>query len=370
MRYKLLGPSGLRVSELCLGTMTFGENWGWGASKEESRRIFDAFVEAGGNFFDTANIYTEGESEKILGEFIAAERERFVVATKYTCSRGQGDPNAAGNHRKNIVQSLDASLKRLRTEYIDLYMVHAWDFLTPVEEVMRALDDQVCAGKVLYLGITDVHAWIVAQANTLVERYGWSPFLALSVQYNLAERTSERELLPMAEAFGLGVTVWSPLAGGILSGKYTREDAQRSSEKGSSEPGRLDIQQRASTLTESQHAIAGVVQQVADEIGGTPSQVALAWIRAQSPALIPIIAGRRVSQIIDNLACLDIALSGEQLRQLDAISRTPRGFPLDFLVEARSLVYGDMFETIDSERREILLKTRENEQVGRNEPEK
>jgi len=363
MRYKLLGTSGLRVSELCLGTMTFGETWGWGASKEESRSIFETFVGAGGNFFDTANNYTEGESEKILGEFIAAERERFVVATKYTCSTRQDDPNAAGNQRKNMVQALEASLKRLGTEYIDLYMVHAWDFLTPVEEVMRALDDQVRAGKVLYLGITDVPAWIVAQANTLVERYGWSPFLALSVQYNLIERTPERELLPMAEAFDLGVTVWSPLAGGILSGKYTRENAQSGAVKGPSEPGRLDTQQRTSILTERNHAIARVVQQVADEMGCTPSQVALAWIRAQSPALIPIIAARKVSQIKDNLACLDITLSPERLRRLDEVSRVSLGFPLDFLVEARSLVYGNKFEAIDSDRHSWLLKAIAKEQA-------
>ena len=316
MRYTLLGPSGLRVSELCLGTMTFGEAWGWGASKEESRKIFEAFVQAGGNFFDTANIYTNGESEQHLGEFIASERERFVVATKYTCSTGQGDPNAAGNHRKNLVQSLEASLKRLRTEYIDLYMIHAWDFLTPVEEVMRALDDQVRAGKVLYIGITDVPAWVVAQANTLARCSGWSPFIVLSVQYNLIQRTPERDLLPMAEAFGLGVTIWQPLAAGALTGKYTRESGQ-SEAKGEAEPGRLEtLQMTSGMLTERNQAIVRAVQQVADEIGHSPSQVALAWIRAQSPALIPIIAGRRLSQIQDNLACLDVTLSQRNFSSL------------------------------------------------------
>ncbi|QBD75231.1 aldo/keto reductase [Ktedonosporobacter rubrisoli] len=351
MRYKLLGKSGLRVSELCLGAMTFGETWGWGASKEECRKIFETFVGAGGNFFDTANIYTGGESEEILGELIAAERERYVIATKYTCSRGSGDPNAGGNQRKNIVQSLEASLKRLGTEYIDLYMVHAWDFLTPVEEVMRALDDQVRAGKILYLGITDVPAWVVAQANTLVERYGWSPFVALSLQYNLIERTSERELLPMAEALGLGVTAWSPLAAGILSGKYSGTAST------SAETGRLHaINMTEAWLTERNQTIARAVQQMAGEIGCSPAQLALAWIRAQSPSLIPIVSARKNSQLQDNLACLDITLSAEQLKRLDEVSRIELGFPLDFLATAQSLVYGNTFDSIDSERRNILLK--------------
>lgn len=179
MRYKLLGRSGLRVSELCLGAMTFGQDWGWGASKDEARHIFDAFVESGGNFIDTANYYTNGTSERFLGEMIRSERDRFVVATKYTLGMRERDPNASGNHRKNLAQSLEASLERLGTDYIDLYWVHAWDSLTPIDEVMRALDDQVRAGKVLYVGISDVPAWIVSQANTMAELRGWSPFAGL-----------------------------------------------------------------------------------------------------------------------------------------------------------------------------------------------
>ncbi|MFC1662135.1 aldo/keto reductase, partial [Gemmatimonadota bacterium] len=179
MRYKLLGRSGLRVSELGLGTMTFGEEWGWGASKKESQRIFDAYATAGGNFVDTANRYTEGTSERFVGEFVAADRGHFVVATKYTLFNREGDPNAAGNHRKNMVQSLEASLRRLKTDYIDLLWVHAWDFMTPVDEVMRGLDDLVRAGKVLYVGISDTPAWIVSQANTLADLRGWTPFVAL-----------------------------------------------------------------------------------------------------------------------------------------------------------------------------------------------
>src|SRR5262245_4943553 len=211
MRYKLLGNSGLRVSELCLGGMTLGEDWGWGASHAEAKAIFDAFTAAGGNFIDTANIYTNGTSERFLRELIAAERDHFVVATKYMGSMRRGDPNAGGSQRKNLVQSLDASLKRLGTDRIDLYWVHLWDFLTPVDEVMRALDDQVCAGKVLYVGVSDAPAWIVAQANTLASCRGWTPFVGLQVEYSLIERTVERELLPMAQSLGIGVTAWSPL---------------------------------------------------------------------------------------------------------------------------------------------------------------
>jgi aryl-alcohol dehydrogenase-like predicted oxidoreductase len=198
MRYKLLGKSGLRVSELALGTMTFGEEWGWGASKEESRHIFEAYVAAGGNFIDTANRYTEGTSEKFVGEFVAPERDKFVVATKYTLFMRRNDPNAAGNQRKNMVQSLEASLKRLGTDYVDLYWVHAWDFMTPVEEVLRALDDMVRAGKILYVGISDTPAWVVSQANMLAELRGWTRFVGLQLPYSLIERTPERELLPMA----------------------------------------------------------------------------------------------------------------------------------------------------------------------------
>ena len=220
MRYKLLGKSGLKVSELCLGAMTFGDDWGWGSSKDESRKIYDAFVAAGGNFIDTADLYTNGTSEKFLGEFMTSDRERIVLATKYTNSAPGTDPNAAGNQRKNMMQSVEASLKRLNTDYIDLYWLHVWDFLTPVEEVMRAFDDLIRQGKVLYIGISDAPAWVVSRANTLAELRGWSQFVGLQVEYSLIERTCDRELLPMAREMDLAVTVWSPLAGGLLTGKY------------------------------------------------------------------------------------------------------------------------------------------------------
>lgn len=363
MHYKVLGKSGLRVSELCLGTMTFGDVWGWGASREESRKIFEAFAEAGGNFLDSANVYTDGQSEQLIGEFIAGSRERFVVSTKYSLNfHPSGDPNQAGNHRKNMVQSLEASLKRLGTEYVDLYYVHAWDFLSPVEEVMRALDDLVRAGKVLYIGISDAPAWVVAQANTLAERYGWSPFVALSAQYNLIERTAERELLPMAESLGIGVTAWSPLSFGLLSGKYLQNQPQAAPR------GRLDHSGFSSLdlleLSERNLIIAREVQQVADELGCSAPQVALAWLRAQSKEIIPIISARSATQTRDNLGCLDVALPAEHLHRLNEISRIPLGFPLGFLAQEGLLsqMYGAMFELIDSDRRAPLLTARSNRQ--------
>ena len=218
MNYQLLGKSGLRVSELCLGTMTFGQDWGWGAARDEARKIYDTFREAGGNFIDTANVYTNVTSETFLGEFLAGQREAVVMATKYTNAAPSADPNAAGNQRKSMVQSLEASLRRLKTDYIDLYWLHVWDQITPVEEVMRAFDDLVRQGKVLYAGVSDAPAWWIAQANTIASLRGWTPFVGLQIEYSLIERTVERELLPMAKAFGLTLTAWSPLCGGLLTG--------------------------------------------------------------------------------------------------------------------------------------------------------
>src|SRR6266851_5272962 len=220
MKYRLLGSSGLRVSEAALGTMTFGEDWGWGAAKDEARKVYETYREAGGNFIDTANVYTNGSSERFVGEFIKDHRQSIVLATKYSNAMPGSDPNAAGNHRKNLMQSVDASLSRLQTDYIDLYRVHIWDQLTPVEEVMRGLDDLVRQGKILYAGISDAPAWWVAQANTLAELRGWPPFIAMQVEYNLIERTVERELVPVAKALNLGVLAWAPLANGVLTGKY------------------------------------------------------------------------------------------------------------------------------------------------------
>lgn len=341
MRYKLLGRCGLRVSELCLGTMTFGEDWGWGSSKEESRAVFDAYAEAGGNFLDTANRYTEGTSEKYVGEFTAADRGHFVIATKYTLYNEKGDPNACGNHRKNLVQSLDASLGRLNTDYVDLLWLHAWDYLTPVEEVMRALDDLVRAGKVLYVGISDTPAWVVSQANTLADLRGWTPFVALQIKYSLIERTPERELLPMARAFDLAVTPWASLGAGLLTGKF--EGGKRP------EGTRLE---KSPNITERNQNIADALLDIARGIGRSPAQVALNWVRSKPGVMIPIVGARAAEQLKDNLGCLDFKLSEEQMKELDEISAFELGFPHDFLQSEvpRDLVYGGTFEQIDDHR--------------------
>ena len=345
MRYKLLGKSGLRVSELCLGTMTFGDvwqDWGLATSKEESRRIFDIFAEAGGNFIDTANKYNEGASESLLGEFLDSDRDRFVVATKYTLFMREGDPNACGNHRKNMVTSLEASLKRLKTDYVDLYWVHAWDFMTPIEEVMRALDDMVRAGKVLYVGVSDTPAWIVAQANTVAEMRGWSPFVGLQIEYSLAQREPERDLLPMARAFDIGVTAWSPLAGGILSGKYARQDKSKPETTRHAESNPPD---------ERKLRVGERVTELAGEIGRPASQVALNWLRQAQT--IPIIGARRATQIEDNLKCLDWQLTAEQIAKLDEATKIELGFPHDFLTGdfVLRMVFGGTYASIDNHRR-------------------
>ena len=346
MRYKLLGRSGLRVSEVALGTMTFGEEWGWGASREESRVMYDAFVEAGGNFIDTANRYTEGTSESYLGEFMSADRGRIVLATKYTLYSRRGDPNASGSHRKNLVQSLEASLRRLRTEYVDVLWIHAWDRLTPTEETMRALDDVVRAGKVLYVGVSDTPAWVVSRAQTLAELRGWTPFVGLQIEYSLVQRPAERELLPMARALDLAVVAWGVLAGGALSGKY-RPD--RTAEGG---PARMAGNAKTSRLGERNLAIAEVVKEVAGETGRSPAQVALAWVRQQPGVIVPILGARRLDQLRDNLAALDLRLTEAQLAKLDAASRIELGFPHDFLAQEaiQEVVYGDLRHQIDNHR--------------------
>jgi aryl-alcohol dehydrogenase-like predicted oxidoreductase len=352
--------------------MTFGEEWGWGSSKEESRKIFNAYVEAGGNFIDTANKYTEGTSEKFIGEFISSDRDRFVLATKYTSNTRRGDPNAGGNHRKNLVQSLESSLRRLNTDYIDLYWVHAWDPLTPVEELMRALDDMVKAGKILYAGISDAPAWIVSQANTLANSRGWTEFSGLQIEYSLIERTPERELLPMANSLDIGVTAWSPLGNGILTGKYNKLIEQQQLQlQQQLQSGNSSTSSKSSTttvkvnedvgngddnstrinalkpmspdlvtklLTVKNMIITEEVIKVANDTGHSPSQVALNWIRQQQDVIpnqknriIPIIGARKESQIIDNLISLEFELSNEHLKRLNKISKIELGFPHDFL---------------------------------------
>ncbi|MBI4870742.1 MAG: aldo/keto reductase [Candidatus Riflebacteria bacterium] len=346
MRYKLFGRTGLRVSELALGTMTFGENWGIGANRDESRRVFERYVEEGGNFFDTANRYTDGTSERFLGEFIRGERERYVIATKFTLSTRPGDPNACGNHRKNLVQSLERSLERLGTDYVDLMWVHAWDETTPLDELMRALDDAVRAGKVLYVGISDAPAWVVARANTLAELRGWTSFGGLQIEYSLVQRTPERELLPMAAALDLAVTPWGPLGGGVLTGKY-RDGRPQGTRLAGGPWGDAYV-------TPRNLAIAAAVSRVADRLERTPSQVALAWVR-QQPAnvMIPILGARTLPQLEENLSCLAFTIPQEQLAELDAVSAVDKGFPGDFLAweTIREMVHGDAPSRVDDHHR-------------------
>ncbi len=342
MRYRLLGNSGLRVSEAALGTMTFGDDWGWGAAKGEARKVYDAFREAGGNFIDTANLYTNGTSESFLGEFMNGHRQSMVMSTKYTNAAPGSDPNAAGNHRKNMVQAVEASLQRLRTDYIDLYWVHIWDQITPVEEIMRGLDDLIRQGKVLYVGISDAPAWWIAQANTLALLRGWSPFIGLQIEYSLIERSVERELIPMAKALNLGLTAWSPLANGVLTGKYHGH--------GSSEPGRMSSERMKQFLPEQERTdrIVAAVKAVSDEIGRSMAQVALAWLRYRPAPVIPIIGARKLSQLQDNLASFDLMLSANQLKTLDEASRIELGFPYDLYAKEmpRTFTYGGMRDQI------------------------
>ena len=346
MRYKLLGNSGLRVSEFCLGTMSFGEDWGWGADQAECGRIVKAFTAAGGNFIDTSHLYTNGTAEQYVGELVRPDRDRWVLSTKYTMTRDPRDPNAAGNHRKNLVHSLESSLRRLETDYIDLFWVHIWDYLTPVEEVVRALDDQVRAGKILYVGISDTPAWIVAQANTLAALRGWSPFVALQLQYSLVERTVEREYLALARALDLAITAWSPLGSGVLTGKY------RPGVRPSGEQDRLANPDTApdQVLTERNFAIVDVVRQVAEEVEATPAQVALAWLVRRPGVVIPIIGVRSEQQLSANLGALDVELDDGQLARLDEVSRISLGFPHDFANDVASFGYGRAYPDIDDHR--------------------
>ena len=333
MDFQLLGRSGLRVSQVALGTMTFGSDWGWGADDEESRRVFERFAEAGGTFVDTASNYTEGSSERIVGECIAADRDRFVVATKYTLSLDPDDPNAGGNHRKSLVRALEQSLRRLGTDYVDVLWLHMRDALTPIDEAVRALDDQVRLGKVLYVGISDSPAWLVAQANTIAELRGWSPFVAVQVPYSLAGRDPERELLPMAAALGLSVTAWGVLEAGVLTGKPAEERRWPEDE----------VSERTEQLVE-------LVGEIAGDHGCTPAQVAIAWLlqRPAPPAVIPIVGARREEQIVENLGALEVRLEAEAVERLDEASRPRLGFPRDFLESSgvRGLIYGRTYERI------------------------
>lgn len=320
MRYRLFGRTGLRVSELVLGTMTLRD-------ADEYRRILDVFADAGGNFIDTAASY--GTSEELLGE-VLQRRDRFVIGTKYTPSRDAADPNASGNHRKNLVHSLEQSLRRLRTDYIDVYWVHVWDRYTPIEETLRALDDVVRSGKVLHLGISDAPAWLVSQANTLAQLRDRTPFAGLQVPYNLLWRDAERELIPMAEAFGMSVTAWGPLGQGILSGRAGRRN----------DP---------TKHTDVQRAASAAVDKVAAELGVPPAHVALAWTRHHSPTVLPIVGVSTAAQLTENLGAVNLTLPAEAVEILEAAAPFEVGFPRDFIegCDTAPVIYGDSVSRFD-----------------------
>lgn len=336
--YRLLGRSGLRVSPLTLGTMTFAAD-GWGSSDEEAARMVDTYLDRGGNCIDTANYYGGmGGSESLLGRLLHGRRDRTVISTKYSLTTQPGNPNASGNHRRNMVRAVEDSLRRLQTDYIDLYYLHMWDFRTPGDEILRAFDDLVRAGKILYIGISDTPAWQVSRMQMMAELRGWSQFCALQVSYSLIERTVERELIPMARETGLGVCPWSPLGGGVLSGKYSAADLAAAAGTTIS---RKAINVVTGRLSEHNLGIARVVGEVAAELGKTSPQVALAWTLRDRAIASPVIGARTPAQLDDNLGALEVEFTAEQLHRLDAVSAVPLGFPHEMLAApANAMAFG------------------------------
>jgi aryl-alcohol dehydrogenase-like predicted oxidoreductase len=333
--YVTIGHSGLRVSPLCLGAMTFGKEWGWGSDVDESKRILDHFLAQGGNFIDTANGYTKGHSEVILGEHLGRDRkkrDRVVLATKFTTNMFLGDPNGGGASRKAIIAQCEESLRRLQTDYIDLYWLHAWDKTTPIEETMRALDTLVEQGKVRYLGFSDTPAWKVAQAQTTALLRGWSPLVALQIEYSLLQRTVEGELMPMAQELGLGVTPWAPLHRGVLSGKYKRADlGKHEANRGARVTASLD---------ERTFDLLDVVESVAKELDTTMARVSIAWVQGRPGVASTIVGARTLEQLEDNLAALEITLAPAQIAKLDAASTPKLSFPADMLGMVPAFAYG------------------------------
>ena len=333
--YVTLGRSGLRVSPFCLGAMTFGEDWGWGSSVEDSEAILDAYLAKGGNFIDTANGYTKGHSEKIIGDHLGrhpARRDRAVIATKFVTNLYRGDPNGGGAGRKAIVAQCEQSLRRLQTSYIDLYWMHAWDAMTPIEETLRALDDLVRDGKVRFIGFSDAPAWKCAQAQTIAGFRGWSPLIALQIEYSLLERTVEGELIPMARELGLGVTPWSPLARGALSGKFTR------AEHGNHKPNRGE--RVTASLDDRAYDIVDELGRTAKELGSTTARVALAWVASRPGVSSTIFGARTREQLEDNVAAASLELTADQIARLDKLSAPRLPFPANMLAFSRSFIDG------------------------------
>ncbi len=326
MKHTLLGQTGLHVSSVALGAMTFGTSAGIGADEETSRGLFDLYADRGGNFIDTANIYNHGESEEMVGRFLAGKRDRFVLASKYSVTLDDTDLNSGGNGRKALVQSLEASLKRLNTDRIDLYWVHVWDGLTPADEVLRALDDVVSQGKVVHVGISDHPAWLVARMDALAEARGTVRPAAIQIEYNLAQRDADRELLPMAERLGMGVLAWGPLAGGALTGKYLGDKAE----------GRVSGESAGHYKRYRDEHTARIAQLVVDsarELGCSPGALAAAWIIARSPLFVPILGARTAEQLGQTLEAVELTIPDEVLARLEEASAIPLGFPHQFLRE-------------------------------------
>ncbi|PXW27496.1 aldo/keto reductase [Paraburkholderia caballeronis] len=342
MRYRLFGKhTGLRVSELVLGAGSFGTRWGHGAEPDEARRIFDAYADAGGNFIDTANGYQFGQSEEILGELLAGRRDEFVLATKFTMrTDNTSGLLVTGNSRKAMVASVEASLKRLKTDRIDLYWAHVSDGVTPVEEIVRGFDDLVRAGKILYAGLSDFPAWRVARAATIAELRGAAPIAGLQVEHSLVERSTEQELLPAGHALGLGVVAWSPLGGGMLTGKY------RHGEKGRAEGfgGRVFQAENSPQRT----AVLDTLIAIAQDAGVTPGEIAIAWVAAKGS--LPIIGPRTLAQLENNLAAANVTLSPQQIARLDEVSAIPFGFPYTVIndPETRQLYTGGKADQFDA----------------------
>ncbi|MDB4942031.1 MAG: L-fuco-beta-pyranose dehydrogenase [Labilithrix sp.] len=333
--YVTMGHSGLRVSPLCLGAMTFGKDWGWGSEPEEATRILDAYIDRGGNFIDTANGYTKGHSEAIIGDHLAHDRkkrDRIVIGTKFVTNMFTGDPNGGGASRKAIIAQCEESLRRLRTDYIDLYWLHAWDKTTPIEETMRALDTLVEQGKVRYLGFSDTPAWKVAQAQTMALLRSWSPLVALQIEYSLLQRTVEGELVPMAQELGLGITPWGPLRGGALSGKYKRADS------GKHEAGRGA--RVTSYLDDRTFDLLDMMETIANELGSTVPRIALSWVQGRPGVTSTIIGARTMEQLDDNVGALDVKLTPEQVAALDLATAPTLPFPSDMLAAVPAFAWG------------------------------
>ena len=329
--YSTLGRSGLRVSPLCLGTMTFGTEWGWGAEESVSRSLFDRYIEQGGNFIDTADGYTGGKSEELVGKFIADRglRDRVVLATKFTFNAEQGNPNAGGNGRKNIYRALQGSLRRLRSDYIDLYWLHAWDTVTPVEEVISTLNDLVREGRIRHYGFSDTPAWYVARAQTLAEKEGKERLIALQLEYSLVERNIEREHIPAAQELGLGICPWSPLASGFLTGKYKRQGNDGQGD------GRLEKTRESQNPTllrfnEKNWEILEALLEVSRQIGRSAAQVALNWVASQPGVTSTILGASKLNQLDDNLRSIEFSIPGELRRRLDDVSAPESMHPYVF----------------------------------------